>query len=374
MEVRKFRQCRGNGVGELGKDYVSERFLLLVHREINLFLHLSLSNKKNYITGARVESCSHGLIQTISIINSNPKQSRHEPIPPHTIMSHNLKRAHSPSPPPIKEIFKSSIIEDRQSKFLALYSPTPTIPPSTLLTHPSTAGATHRIAAWRKPSPQRSLKTSAPLLESSYDDDGEKYGGKAILQVLEALDVQGVVVVARWWGGVMLGPVRFEHIRNCAKAAILGWRDGNEDEGEGKRKKVQVEEEQRGKLEQTLRERDESIVVLRGLLAEKKGRGGSSQGSQSGSPAKVMDYGKLPLQALKRLEDVRDATIGWILKSIEEAEKQSEQGGIVHEATKQDKTTSNFEEAAKQDGKTNDEKEAAKQGEKRHDKKEAENG
>ncbi|KAG7001527.1 hypothetical protein G7Y79_00031g066420 [Physcia stellaris] len=246
---------------------------------------------------------------------------------------------------------------------------TPPPSPKTLQSHPSTLGATHRILAWRRPSSQRSLKTSAPLLESSYDDDGEKHGGKAIAQVLEAMDVCGAVVVARWYGGVMLGPMRFEHIRNCAKAAILEWR---REEGEGEGKRAKLEEEQRAKLELTLRERDESIVVLRGLLAEKKGQA-SSQGNLSGSPAKGPDYGKLPLQALKRLEDVRDATIGWILKSIEEAEKQNEEVSSVKEAEKQDEGSRSMKEAEKRNEETSSVTESERTDEKTVSVKEAEN-
>lgn len=231
----------------------------------------------------------------------------------------SLKRSRSPSPEASADISKSSVIEDRQSTFLAIYSPT--LSAKELQSRIDMEDATHRIAAWRKPGSQRSLKSSEPLMESGYDDDGEKYGGKAVAAVMDAMDVQGAAVVARWYGGIMLGPVRFDHIRNCAKAAISKYRAQNNEAS--KRKKVQLESEQRMKLEQTLRERDESIIVLRGLLAEKKGQS-SSQQSPSISPAKVPDYSKQPLNVLKRLEEVRDASIAWILKGIEQAEKQSD--------------------------------------------------
>lgn len=173
------------------------------------------------------------------------------------------------------------------------------------------------MAAWRRPSSQRSL-SSKPLIESGHDDDGEKYGGKTIGKVMEAMDIQGTVVVARWYGGVMLGPVRFDHIRDCARAAISKWLDDNE--RATKKTKVESEDEEKKRLSATLRERDESIAVLRGLLAEKK----QTLSQQSSSPAKVPDYSKQPLHILRKLEDVRDATIGWILKGIEDAEKETE--------------------------------------------------
>ena len=231
----------------------------------------------------------------------------------------SLKRRRTSPPQDTSDISTSPIIEDRKSTFVGLYSTTLSL--NELQAHAKTGDATHRIAAWRKAGSQRSLITSQPLLESGHDDDGEKYGGKTVQRVMEAMDVQGVVVVARWYGGVMLGPVRFDHIRNCAQAAISNW--SNMSNEASKKIKVQPESEQKAELEQTLRERDESIAVLRGLLAEKKGQT-SSQQSPSSSPAKVPDYEKLPLHVLKRLEEVRDASIGWILKGIEEAEKKGD--------------------------------------------------
>ena len=227
----------------------------------------------------------------------------------------SLKRARSLSSEPDLQVSRSLPIEDRSSKFVAFYSPT--LSSAELRAQPDIQNATHRIAAWRKPSTQMSL-SSEPLLESGHNDDGEKYGGKTIEKVMEAMDVQGAVVVARWYGGVLLGPVRFDHIRNCAREAISKWRIANDETNT--RKKLQTESEQKAELQQILRERDESIVILRGLLAEKKQQTPSQQNTGS-SPTKILDYSKQPLRVLKRLEEVRDATIGWILKSIEEAEK-----------------------------------------------------
>lgn len=132
----------------------------------------------------------------------------------------------------------------------------------------------------------------------------------------------------------MLGPVRFEHIQNCAKEAIGKWR---KDVGEGpsmKRVKVKVDEptpeqeaEQRGRLAKVLGDRDSSISVLRELLAQKKAAGQVADSSQksatvsaSQSPQRKLDYSEMPLARLKQLEKARDTTITWILKQIDEAE------------------------------------------------------
>ncbi len=178
--------------------------------------------------------------------------------------------------------------------------------------------------AWRKPGSQRALNAQ-PLLEIGHDDDGEKYGGKALEKVLIETEVEGAVVVARWYGGIMLGPVRFDHIKNCARDAIMQW--SQDREKSAKKAKVREDEAEREKLIQTLPERDQSITVLRDLLAEKSQHSSSVPGGNS-TPAKTPDYSTLPLATLEKLEHVRDATIGWILKQIEKAEKaQTEKPG-----------------------------------------------
>lgn len=217
-------------------------------------------------------------------------------------------------------------------------------------------------------------------MEAGFDDDGERHGGKTVLKVLETEDVQGSLVVARWFGGVMLGPVRFDHLRNCARASVGEWRrrrrrsravgeelggvprgEGVEGEGEGERgKRVKLTEREweteaeRDRLIKELPERDGSIAVLRGLLAEKKKKGGEDvneervgeeakgtgkaveergDGTKGVSHESIMPatptrmapaYEKMPLEALRKLEKVRDATIGWILKQIEDAEQKGE--------------------------------------------------
>lgn len=227
-------------------------------------------------------------------------------------MSKKRVRSVSPESPP--HFFRSSPIEDRSSTFVAFYSPT--LAAKELQAHPEFKSASHRIAAWRKPSSQRALNAQR-LVETGHDDDGEKYGGKALEKVLIEAEVEGAVVVARWYGGVMLGPVRFDHIKNSARDAIMQW--SLDVERSAKKAKVQEDEDEKGRLIQTLPERDQSITVLRDLLAEKSQQSSSSI-TRKGSPAKIPDYSTLPLATLEKLEQVRDATIGWILKQIEKVE------------------------------------------------------
>ena len=53
------------------------------------------------------------------------------------------------------------------------------------------------------------------------DDDGEDAAGKRLLHLLQIVDAQNVlVVVSRWYGGVLLGPARFTHINNAARVLM----------------------------------------------------------------------------------------------------------------------------------------------------------
>ena len=224
------------------------------------------------------------------------------------------KRARSASPEST-HIFKSPPIEDRSSKFIAFYSPT--LSAKELQAHTEFKTASHRIAAWRKPSSQRALNAQR-LLDTGHDDDGEKYGGKALEKVLLETDVEGAVVVARWYGGVLLGPVRFDHIKNCARDAIAQWTQDRE--RSAKKAKTLEDEAEKENLIRTLPERDTSIAVLRDLLTEKSQQPSSSP-SAKGTTAKTPNYATMPLATLRKLEQVRDATIGWILKQIEKVEE-----------------------------------------------------
>lgn len=50
------------------------------------------------------------------------------------------------------------------------------------------------------------------------DDDGEAVAGSRLLHLLQILDVKNIVViVTRWYGGILLGPDRFKHYNNCAR-------------------------------------------------------------------------------------------------------------------------------------------------------------
>lgn len=238
----------------------------------------------------------------------------------------SLKRLRPDSPP--NELYISSTIEDRDSTFIAHFSPTASA--KTLQKHAELSSASHRIAAWRKPSTQKTLKAER-LYDTGHDDDGEKWAGQRLERVLCDAKVEGAIVVARWYGGTMLGPVRFAHIENCAREAVgkfQGIANSNVAEvhvpepGVKRVKTVEERNEEREVKERlvgTLRERDESVDVLRGLLADKVA---GVESGVAGSQGKARpSYGGMTMDTLLRLEKARDATIGFLLKQIDEAEK-----------------------------------------------------
>ncbi|KAL0072488.1 hypothetical protein AAF712_000251 [Marasmius tenuissimus] len=81
--------------------------------------------------------------------------------------------------------------------------------------------ATHEISAWRFMAlKEGKTGLGGPdefRLESGSDDDGEQWAGGKLLKVMEGQAIiDAVVIVSRWYGGIMLGPARFSHIETCA--------------------------------------------------------------------------------------------------------------------------------------------------------------
>lgn len=77
------------------------------------------------------------------------------------------------------------------------------------------ASATHNIYAYRI-----YCEDKNSFLQDC-EDDGETAAGGRLLHLLQILDVRNVlVVVSRWYGGILLGPDRFKHINNCARSVL----------------------------------------------------------------------------------------------------------------------------------------------------------
>ncbi|KAF3901410.1 hypothetical protein AA313_de0207986 [Arthrobotrys entomopaga] len=250
------------------------------------------------------------------------------------------KRPLSPAPSTPSNLASSALyvsktIEDRASTFTAYFSPT--APSRQLQSHPDFATASHRILAWRKPSASQKTLTGFPTFNAGADDDGEIFAGKKLLRLLDDYKVEGSIVVARWYGGKLLGPVRFQHIETVAKEAIRAYLadkngEGSAASGEAAKKiKVSKEDDKKEKedLVEELQNRDESIVVLRDLLDQKMGKtnndaeaGKSSQKDDGTAKTRTIDYASMPLERLRQLDKARDNTIAFLLKKIDQIENQ----------------------------------------------------
>ncbi|XP_078001157.1 protein IMPACT-B-like [Glandiceps talaboti] len=77
------------------------------------------------------------------------------------------------------------------------------------------ANATHNIYAYRIHNDEKNT------VIQDCEDDGETAAGGRLLHLLQILNVSNVlVVVSRWYGGILLGPDRFKHINNAARSIL----------------------------------------------------------------------------------------------------------------------------------------------------------
>jgi len=75
--------------------------------------------------------------------------------------------------------------------------------------------ATHNIMAFRFVDPATGRR------HADNDDDGEDAAGGRLAHLLELMCADNcIVVVSRWFGGVLLGPSRFKHINDAARLLI----------------------------------------------------------------------------------------------------------------------------------------------------------
>ncbi|KAF7659109.1 hypothetical protein LDENG_00003170 [Lucifuga dentata] len=132
----------------------------------------------------------------------------------HLFMDH----ANDEEVPPIKH---GMTITDRRSTFQPHLAPVVT--PRQVKTvleklyeNKKIASATHNIYAYRI-----YCEDKHSFLQDC-EDDGETAAGGRLLHLLQILDVRNVmVVVSRWYGGILLGPDRFKHINNCARNILV---------------------------------------------------------------------------------------------------------------------------------------------------------
>lgn len=84
-----------------------------------------------------------------------------------------------------------------------------------LLANKKIKKATHNISAYRF------FDEAKNCWISDNDDDGETGAGQKLASLLELIDAKDVIViVSRWFGGVLLGPARFRYINNVARELL----------------------------------------------------------------------------------------------------------------------------------------------------------
>ncbi|KAL6865750.1 hypothetical protein ACO1O0_001848 [Amphichorda felina] len=129
----------------------------------------------------------------------------------------------SPQPPQIWRAGQR--VTSRSSTFIAHAAPlsSPSLRSElmkTLMTQkPELETATHN--AWAV----RTSYGNSPLVQEASFDDGESGCGKFMLELMRAANITNMVVVlTRWYGGVMLGPDRWRLMRECINDALSAQR------------------------------------------------------------------------------------------------------------------------------------------------------
>ncbi|CCW63858.1 unnamed protein product [Phytomonas sp. EM1] len=118
-------------------------------------------------------------------------------------------------------IWSGTVVVDRRSRFVAHLAPVGSVEEvkqviATLRADRHLSDAAHpTIWAYR-------FKDDRGVLHSDFDDDGETGAAVKMAFLLDQLKVEGyVVVVTRWFGGILLGPDRFKHIMGVTKDILL---------------------------------------------------------------------------------------------------------------------------------------------------------
>ncbi|KAJ0110020.1 hypothetical protein J7T55_014823 [Diaporthe amygdali] len=89
---------------------------------------------------------------------------------------------------------------------------------SLLDTHPELRTASHNVWAYRIHASEKAISNHPR--EASHDD-GESGAGDLLLRILrETNTIDTLVVLTRWYGGIMLGPDRWRLMRNVATSAL----------------------------------------------------------------------------------------------------------------------------------------------------------
>ncbi|XP_029447013.1 protein IMPACT isoform X2 [Rhinatrema bivittatum] len=142
-------------------------------------------------------------------------------------------------------------ITDRRSTFQAHLAPVVTAQQvkmvlAKLYENKKIASATHNIYAYRI-----YCEDKQTFLQDC-EDDGETAAGGRLLHLMQILDARNVlVVVSRWYGGILLGPDRFKHINNSARNILVehNYTNSTEESAKQMRKNKKVKKDNKKKNE-----------------------------------------------------------------------------------------------------------------------------
>lgn len=119
------------------------------------------------------------------------------------------------------DVWKGDVIVDRRSRFVAHMARVHSLDEVRqvvmyLRSDKQIACAAHpAIYAYR-------FTDASGVLQQDTDDDGESGASIKMAFLMDQLNVDGyVVVVTRWWGGILLGPDRFKHIMEVTKNILV---------------------------------------------------------------------------------------------------------------------------------------------------------
>ncbi len=90
-----------------------------------------------------------------------------------------------------------------------------------LLSDKKNAKATHPVIHAYRISKSAAATAGSTVILADNDDDGETAAGGRLAHLLQILELEDVlVVVTRWYGGILLGPERFKLINQAARDAL----------------------------------------------------------------------------------------------------------------------------------------------------------
>ncbi|NWW34602.1 IMPCT protein, partial [Panurus biarmicus] len=145
----------------------------------------------------------------------------YQPIQEDEIKMLNCMSSESQEDEELPPIHHGNPITDRRSTFQAHLAPVVTTRQvkrvlEKLYENKKIASATHNIYAYRI-----YCEDKQTFLQDC-EDDGETAAGGRLLHLMQILNIHNVlVVVSRWYGGILLGPDRFKHINNCARNVLV---------------------------------------------------------------------------------------------------------------------------------------------------------